>query len=546
MRQQWSNPPRGTRNARRQGGLPSILLRHGSSWGLVLGSVLAVLYPASVAGANEASAGGGERGEVTLRASVHQHGITWSFAAPSRVGRFVNGDWYVVGPTEVVAIQPKPLWGEAVSPLIDRDSVRETKYPGKQARHGSVINPPAKSRMGGFDSRIPSGRYDPGLFAHLPIRMNPGDSLVSTISRPNEEITRFGGQHVDPLKVAAVLTCVEKPQPADAFRPSFCDPKNSGIHLARNLRRDRLLKLRRTSSAPNNLDTYVKAVQKPWLDVVEFGFAAPVENLPHYGQEMAQVVGEASLLLLMDYPSGQKEALLVNLVQVGIDLWGTARAGMTWPAHGGLNSGRKWPIIFAGLMLGDAAMQSPTNNLPDLHFGEDDQTALCPYEYDGITYSQGWTGAKAIFTGHSLAGTGGGRGEWARGWGPVDLFPPSRWPKRERGDLPSSESYRRANTSGAWVSQALAARLLHAEPVWKHDAFFAYVDRWMTEDDTPFLSAIKEAGFGDLTRIPPRTFQRQGHIWGPKFVREMWEAYRDRLPPSDSGRRNVPAAETWK
>lgn len=484
--------------------------------------------------------------DASLRSSVSQYGITWTFAEPGRVGQFVNGDWYVVAPVVVAAIEPAPLWGKAVGELIDRGQVRESNYPGKQARNGSVLNPPARKREGGYDSRIPSGRYDPTLFAHLPIRMKPGDSLVSTISRRNDEITKFGGQHVDPLRVAAVLSCVAEPPPADAFRPSYCDSANSPPFRARDLRRELLLKVPRPPSAPPLLDSYIKAFQKPWLDTVEFGFAAPVENLPHYGQHMAQAVGEATLLLLMDYPGPEKERLLVNLVQVGIDLWGAARAGMSWPAHGGLHSGRKWPIIFSGLMLGDPAMQSPTKNHPELHFGEDDQTAFCPYEYRGKTHAAGWTGARAIFTGHSLAGTGGDRGKWESGWGAVDLFPPTEWPKKNPNDLPASEDYRRANTSGAWVAEALAARMMHAEPVWNHDAFFAYVDRWMTEDDTSFVKQIKEAGFKDLTRVAFGNFQRQGYVWGPKFVREMWDAHRNHLGADAHGKNTPASTTTWR
>lgn len=478
--------------------------------------------------------------------SVSQYGITWTFEEAAPVGQFVNGDFYVVGPITIAKIDPKPLWGDEVGPIIDKDQVRESKYPGKQARNGAVLNPTAKNGEGGYDSRLPSGRYDPKLFAHLPIRMAPGDTLVSTVSRRNEEITKFGGQHVKPLRVAAVLTCVGEALPADAFRPSYCDTIHSRPHRASELRRELLLRLPQPRTAPGSLTAYIAAFQKPWLDTVDFGFAAPVENLPNYGQEIAEVVGEASLLLMMDYPKEEKEHLLVNLVQVGIDLWGVARAGGSWPAHGGLYSGRKWPIIFAGVMLSDTAMQSPTDGQPQLHFAEDDQTALCPYTYRGKVFESGWTGAKAIFTGHSLAGSGGDRGKWELGWGPVDLFPPAEWPLRQRGDLPGSEAYRRANTSAAWVGEALSARLIHLEKVWNHDAFFAYVDRWMTEDDKPFLPAIRDAGFQDLTKIPDGRFERQGFVWGPRFVKEMWNTCRNHLPPAADGHQDLPAERTWK
>ena len=42
---------------------------------------------------------------------------------------------------------------------------------------------------------------------------------------------------------------------------------------------------------------------------------------------------------------------------------------------------------------------------------------------------------------------------------------------------------------------------MHAEKYWDHDAFFSYVDRWMTEDDTQFLKIIQEqTKFRSLSR----------------------------------------------
>ena len=503
------------------------------------------------AGATKGRPGPAAPEDLPARDSVSQYGITWTFQNQVPVGQFVNGDWYVVGPVTIIAIDPKPLWGDEVGELINRDGVQEGKYRGRTARHGSVLNPRCDRKnaegyrfCAGFDSRIPHGRYDPDQFAHLPIRMEPGDALVSTISRRNEEITRFSGQHVDPLRVAAVLTCVAKPQPADAFRPSYCDTANCKAYLARNVRRELLLSLPRPGSAPAALASYAAQFQKPWLDIAEFGFAAPVDNLPHYGQQVVGLVGDAGLLLHMDYPADQKEPLLINLLQVGIDFWGLARSGRSWRSHGGLNSGRKWPILFAGILLEDPEMQSPQRVIPGLHFHEDDQTAMCPYHYRGKTHERGWTGAKAIFTGHSLPEGGGRCGSWEDGWGTVDLYHPSEWPARKSG-VTASEGYRRANTSCSWVGQALAARLMHAEKVWDHDAFFAYVDRWMTEDDTPFVAEIAKARgvkFADRRGV----FFRQGHVMQGRFVKEMWDAYRNHLPPAPDGHRDPPAEQTWR
>ena len=52
--------------------------------------------------------------DLPLVPSVSQYGITWTFDQPARAGRFVNGDWYVVGPVTVKAIDPKPLYGSQI------------------------------------------------------------------------------------------------------------------------------------------------------------------------------------------------------------------------------------------------------------------------------------------------------------------------------------------------------------------------------------------------------------------------------------------------
>jgi hypothetical protein len=224
---------------------------------------------------------------------------------------------------------------------------------------------------------------------------------------------------------------------------------------------------------------------------------------------------------------------------VAIDQWGAVRGGRSWGAFGGHNSGRKWLIVLAGLLLDDKEMQSPTTACPNAHFQEDDQTAFCPVEHQGKRYEKGWTGATVVFTGHT------GLGAKEKRYGPLELFPPSEWPMPSTGpgSLPASEAYRRANTSAAWVGEALAARMLHVEQVWNHDPFFAYVDRWMCEDDTPFNEEIRKAGLQDYSKVRPRDFGRQGFCWS-RFAAEMWTKYRNNLPPSADGHQDPPA-ESW-
>jgi hypothetical protein len=63
---------------------------------------------------------------------------------------------------------------------------------------------------------------------------------------------------------------------------------------------------------------------------------------------------------------------------------------------------------------------------------------------------------------------------------------------------------------------------MRAKEYWNHDAFFDYINRWMTEDDEPYVAAIYEATGLDYSR----SWQRQRQAWD-QFVEEMWAEYRD-------------------
>jgi hypothetical protein len=400
--------------------------------------------------------------------TVSQYGITWTFEEPVRVGRFVNGDFYVVGSVTVTNIDPRPLIGTEVpeSELVEAEKKRIPS--GKFIRNGSMLDPPAKQVVA-YDTGI-CNYSRPELVVMPPIRLRPGDCLVSTISLRVGEKSRFpyhnGGdtreQHDNsPVKTTAILTCVAEPQPSDAFRPSYGD-RQQKIYLARNLKRDMLPRLK-PSPNTSDIETWIRIYQRPWVNTYFFGFEQPMENMPHYGQWVGQAQSMAGLMLMLDLPPAQKERLLINMVQVGIDYWGLVRNGHPgWQAWGGHGTGRKFPIVFAGLLLGDPEMASPTRTYPKVEFGEDNQTM----------YGQGWTGAKAVFAGHSGIQSATGKPERPQ-WGPYEHLHPTNWTRTQL----QSEEYRRANTSSSWVGQALVIRLLKAERAWNHDAFFDYVDR---------------------------------------------------------------------
>ncbi len=461
--------------------------------------------------------------DLPLVPRVSQHGITWTFEAPARAGRFVNGDWYVVGPATIAAIDPAPRYGADI-PRRELDRIDKERPESQRVRNGFMLNPPARMEVA-YDSGVRNW-FEPALIRKLPVAMRPGDALVATISMPRGLVLKAqlrnkierGVDDSSPIRTAAVLTCVRAPLPPDAFRPAFCD-RGQEIYLARDLRRERL-PTAAAAHAPD-VDLYVRFTQRPWVGTGFFGFEEPVENMPQYGLEYGRVAGLCALALCTDLSPERKEPLLVNSVQIGIDLGGMVRAGHPgWTGWGGHGSGRKLPIVFAGLLLGDEELAAITKSFPKTSFGEDEQTA----------YGECWTGATVVFTGHSGidAATGAGR-DRGNSWGPYEHTPPAEW----RDGPQTSEAYRRCCTSVGWVAQALALRLMRAESAWGHDAFLDYADRWMHEDDAAFVTRIKEATGKDHDK----PWARQGQTWD-EFVNAMWAAHRAALgAPADGWKR---------
>jgi len=451
--------------------------------------------------------------------SISKDGITWTFSQAVPVGQFVNGDYYVVGPVTVTAIDPAPT----------------TSSPYE---NGSVKNLPTANSKSGFDSRLNDGTdeswwFDPSVRVYPPISLNPGDSLVSSISLAQihslPEVMRATDMSASPVATVSVLTVLASTPTADAFRPSYCD-RSQTIYHANSLQRNLLPSLTPPSD-PNagtpTLATFEVYYRRPWIDTNPFLFDAPAEYMPSYGQHIAFADSYASLLLMLNFPPDQKVNLTNYFVQYGIDLYGCVQTGYGWPAFGGHRSGRKLPIIFAGILLNNSGMKNVSADYPN-QFGEDMQTLYIKDLPPAGTYQQAWQGATVIYGGHygvNVDGTVVSPGLY----GPYEQLQPVSWPLLN-GNEQLGEAYRRCCTSVSWVGEALTIHILHAENVWNYPAFFDYVDRWMTEDDTQAVAEIKaQTGFdysGNWERQGQTRYWLQGEFPQYTFIDDMWTAYR--------------------
>jgi hypothetical protein len=380
---------------------------------------------------------------------IAQYGITWRFAEPAQAGRFVTGDWWVVGPVTVSSVEPAPA----------------------AERHGSVVNPPAGATQG-YDARIAG--FDPSLRAAFPLALEPGQSLVSTAS-----VEKIGEKTPDtvprqycrgPLRTAVVLTCLKEVPPADAFRPAYVGTWKQMFTVSQ-LKRGLLPKLKAPAAVPD-IAPYERVLERIWLDHMRQWVNRkmhPLENMPDYGREITNIVSDVALLVLLDDPEKKRETLLLRYVQKGIDYYGVTRSDNNlWIANGGHNSGRKWPILFAGLLLGHQGMMHVKAT-----FQEDQQTY----------FGKGFGGQKALWT---IA-----PGNPNRCHEEVD---PKTWAtfgdQRGNNGL-KAEGYRKLN-GPTWVGQALAARLTGMVDNWNHPPFFDYVDRWWreTQSANEFVKAM--------------------------------------------------------
>lgn len=394
--------------------------------------------------------------------SITQYGITWTFDKAYESGTYASGDYWVVGPVNVVSVTPTPTG----------------------TRNGSAVNP--KGGHQGYDDR--GGEFATDENVSFPYTLKVDESLVSSVSKPE------GGsfQNVGCLSSQAVLTAVAAPPAATALRPAYAGTFKQKLDSAL-VHWERLPKLSAPSSKPNGADLLHMA-ERPRIDHMSswtIQHSCAEENWYNgagehacYGREYGAFISDAALYVTLDTP--EREALAISLIQLGIDNYGVLRAGGSWAPNGGHHNGRKWPIVLAALLLDDCDLLKVGQDYDDSHFGEDGQT------YAGA-------GGKALFGWDC----GGGQGSYfengCSGGGAKDCRDPA-------GQVDGCEDYRNCCTSAYWVGEALSTLMLHAEPIWNHAPFFAYVDRWMSGD---------VQGGGSAQNA---------------FVDDLWKQYRNALP----------------
>ncbi len=449
-------------------------------------------------------------GAVSMQAAeevdkITQYGITWHFDKKYKAGQFITGDWWVIGPVTIKSVDP--IAGptdnnKKVKFKKDQFGVTGMKH-DMRMRNGSMIIEKF-SRSTAYDSR--AANYDHEQRQEFPLTLNANQSIVSTMSHDVP-----GGMNIaapimwskekkanSVLKAAAVLTCLKEEPPADAFRPAYAST-NKVIYQEKDIQWDLLPNLEAAGTRPawSQLERYM---ERPWIDHYSSWVlqrTGPSENNPFYGREHARVTSIVGLALLTKATKEEKRKALIGLIQYGIDLKGGIDCGQNWTADGGHYSGRKFALIFAGILLNKEELL----NLPEhVNFQEDQDTY----------YGEGWAGQKVLWQMTTHTGCRA----------PYEEIHPSKWDKFDK----KSEGYRTCCNGKAWIGQALCIRLLKGIKYWNHNAYFDYCDRWMGDDKTYAPNR------GDKKRP-----KGEGTAYDA-FVTDMWKKYRATAPEQELGK----------
>lgn len=227
--------------------------------------------------------------------------------------------------------------------------------------------------------------------------------------------------------------------------------------------------------------------------------AHPTENMDHYGLELSKKIGDAALMLNLDFselPGNKtKDTLLIEFVQLGIDLAGIADNNGFWPPNGGWNMGRKWPVLFAGIMLNDTHMKSA--GTWSTLFQEDAATFYVTQDDVTITHSEQWNPDERGGVPEPYEVLDIGMPEWGIRHATVPYYDNKFW----------DTAYRDINGCG-YAGFVLAAHIMGQKEAWNHDALFDYEDRWWS-----ITGGVH--GFQEAT----------------DFTISMWNTYRSDYPP---------------
>jgi hypothetical protein len=482
--------------------------------------------------------------------SISQNGITVKFDRTYTAGQYISGDYWVVDPGSGVTIKSTSHFSVY--------GVNLGEHLTKNPRFGKEAYDPRDST------------YDASYALSLPAVLHAGDSVVVNTNLTSIKIGSY-------LYSAIIVTIVDTIQSATKFRPPYARPSRIATSASdplifdfSNISPTKWAELpgkpRSLVSGLPTIESTQALIRGPWLDNTggqnSPSQAHPVNQEEPYGRDYCVDVSNVCTQLCLDYKLADLQLLSAYLIQVGIDIYGVILDGGDFHADGGINSGRKIPVIFAAEMLGSATLASCPqtynstwfNDPNHFMFQEDGQTCLYtstempPYTGEGTAsdyeswYDDPGTNKVKCRDAGGWLGTFNANGDaskadkaiWHIGgyenykvteaW--YEHIPITQWQVSQTANAQFKwEGYRACCTSHAWVGEAILMLLWKNSNLiiaWNHDVFFDYIYRWMTQS---VAVEITQAEYLCGTSTDPIGFYWPNGTQ-PAWVKNVYEAYK--------------------
>jgi len=444
-----------------------------------------------------------------VSSTLTRRNVTLTFSGAVNVRQSVLGDWFIEGPVTINAISPSPTGT------------------GVNARNGCMVNPSDKWKQG-YDGRFNQA----GGVAYsdadnwgigLPKTLNPGESLVVSISR-NPELT-FEGLGSNPRGMAEceVFHCVSTLPGTNAFLPAFCgtsktiwttDDVNYGLLGLISPPFDPTTgshKFDFIDTKQGLLGTDIDHVAKIWTDASGLVPDSWQEWYPAYRGGNYNRMAMYTLCNFSD-----RNTLANRLIQRGIFLYGaTGQTNWSWRGGAGFAVSRLMPILYAGKLLNSTAMMTIPGSTADPKFGEQSSWYYTDNPYAGYNYPA------SLSTRPLYGDIDGGLGSNGTGVDPHHYFnsvgPGSRYTYSDANcdHMTDAGAYMYLSTP-VMTAAALICRLLGVHTNWNAQASLDFAD-WWAVDDTLKIETLN----GKVISSYYRDVAMNGT--GNGFMQQMWD-----------------------
>lgn len=375
---------------------------------------------------------------------VQKDGITWIFDTIYTIGKYANGDFWVLGPVTIKAITPD--------------------FDGNH--NGWQVNPEPGS-VQGFDTRITS--FNKELVPSLPYVADAGQSIIKTIS-----VTPFTSTPRPVLKSAAVLTVVGEIPPgkgSEVFRPPYVKTEKPLFKVA-DIKRNLIPGYDSIQNTPS------LSVTRSWFEKLQMNhiggsgsqYSRPSDNLSYYGADIAKTTADGALRLMVKGEEPDYSDALIAYLQCGLDYFYMIKDGWIWPRGGGEQPGEKLPIVFFVSVLGTEEMKDTVRKrrmYEDymVHYGKDRVALYGDWGWDAERSEPGKVDDAPYWNNIAY---GKSSKTLADPYGYID------------GGMIPGGSYQYCCTSQPFKGAVLAILLMpELQKIWYPNALIDYVHRWV-------------------------------------------------------------------